>query len=170
MHLEEAFLQSAIKKFKAQKLLGDKTFEQLQDGDFFFKPAAESNSIAVIVQHMKGNMLSRWTNFLTGDGEKLWRQRDAEFEDVLVSKEDVLKAWQDGWQCTFNALQNLLPEDLVKTVTIRKELLLVVDATIRQIDHYGYHVGQIVFLGKIVKDKDWQTLSIAKNKSRTYKP
>src|SRR5690242_7527739 len=99
MRAEETFLESSIKKFHSQKSLGEKTFAQLEDKDFLFKPSSESNSIAVIVQHMYGNMLSRWTNFLTEDGEKTWRNRDAEFEEVLKTKEGVLNAWNTGWAC-----------------------------------------------------------------------
>lgn len=168
MNTEEAFLQSSIKKFKAQKSLGDKTFAQLDEKDFLFKPSKESNSIAVIVQHMKGNMLSRWTNFLTEDGEKPWRERDAEFEDVLSTKEEVINAWNAGWNCVLNVLESLKLEDVMKTITIRGEPLLVVDAIIRQLDHYGYHVGQIVYIAKLIKDEAWQTLSIAKNKSNEF--
>src|SRR5215813_458769 len=107
MSIEQTFLQSAIKKFKAQKQLGEKTFAQLDEKDFLFKPSQESNSIAVIVQHMSGNMLSRWTNFLTEDGEKAWRDRDREFEDVLATKEDILNAWNKGWQCVLDAVESL---------------------------------------------------------------
>src|SRR2546423_1408551 len=121
MHTEEAFLQSAIKKFKAQKTLGEKAFEQLADEDFFFKPSKESNSIAIIVQHIYGNMMSRWTNFLTEDGEKLWRERDKEFEDILATKQDVMNAWNKGWACVFNALESLKDDDVIKTITIRSE-------------------------------------------------
>jgi len=168
MNIEEAFLQSAIKKFKTQKELGDKTFAQLDEKDFFFRPSKESNSIAVIVQHMSGNMLSRWTNFLTEDGEKPWRQRDNEFEDILTTKDNVINAWNKGWACGFNTLQNLQAEDIMKTITIRGEPLLVVDAIVRQIDHYGSHVGQIVYIGKLIKDENWQSLSIPKNKSKDF--
>jgi hypothetical protein len=168
MNTEEAFLQFAIKKFKSQQQLGEKTFAQLDEKDLLFKPSKESNSIAVIVQHMSGNMLSRWTNFLTEDGEKSWRERDKEFEDVLVIKEDILNAWHKGWQCVFNAVENLKPEDVMKTITIRSEQLPVMDAIIRQVDHYGYHVGQIVYIGRIIKDEAWQSLSIPKNKSKEF--
>ncbi|MEO8712643.1 MAG: DUF1572 family protein [Parafilimonas sp.] len=167
MKTEEAFLQSAIKKFKAQKLLGEKTFAQLNDKDFLFKPSKESNSIAIIVQHIYGNMLSRWTNFLHEDGEKTWRERDKEFEDFLTTKEDVLTAWNKGWQCVLNTLESLQPDHVMKTITIRSEPLLVVDAIVRQLDHYGSHVGQIIYIGKLIKNEDWQTLSIVKNKSNT---
>ncbi len=168
MNTEEAFLQSSIKKFKAQKALGDKAFAQLDEKDFFFKPSKESNSIAVIVQHVSGNMLSRWTNFLTEDGEKPWRHRDNEFEDVLKTKDDVLSAWNKGWDCVLGLLESLKPDDVMKTITIRSEPLLVIDAIVRQVDHYGHHVGQIVYLGKLIKDENWQSLSIPKNKSNDF--
>jgi hypothetical protein len=168
MKIEEAFLQCAIKKFKAQKLLAEKAFAQLNDEDFFFKPSKESNSIAVIVQHVSGNMLSRWTNFLTEDGEKAWRERDKEFEDVLANKDDVISVWNKGWLCVFDALESLQPDDLMKTITIRSESLLVVDAIVRQIDHYGSHVGQVIYIGKIIKDENWTSLSIPKNKSAEF--
>jgi len=164
MTIEEAFLQSAIKKFKAQKMLGDKAFAQLDEKDLFFKPSKESNSIAIIVQHVSGNMLSRWTNLLTEDGEKSWRDRDAEFEDVLSTKENMLNAWNKGWDCVLNVLGNLKPEDLMQTITIRNEPLLVVDAILRQLDHYGGHIGQIVYIGKLIKNEAWLSLSIPKNK------
>jgi hypothetical protein len=162
MKIEEAFLQSSVKKFKFQKALGEKTFDQLEEKDFFFKPSRESNSIAVIVHHMAGNMLSRWTNFLTEDGEKPWRERDKEFEDSFKTKEQVMDAWNRGWQCVLDAVENLTPGDVMKTIMIRSEPLLAVDAVIRQIDHYGYHVGQIVYIGRMIKEENWQTLSIPK--------
>ena len=169
MQTEAAFLESSIKKFRFQKNLGDKTFAQLEDKDFFFKPSAESNSIAIIVQHMTGNMLSRWTNFLTEDGEKPWREREKEFEDVFETREQVLSAWNKGWDCVLNAMESLKADDLMKTILIRRESMSVIDAVIRQIDHYGHHTGQIVFIGKMIKDSNWQTLSIPKGKSAEYK-
>ena len=169
MQTEAAFLESSIKKFRFQKNLGDKTFAQLEDKDLFFKPSAESNSIAIIVQHMTGNMLSRWTNFLTEDGEKPWRERDKEFEDVFESREQLMSAWNKGWDCLFNAMESVKADDLVKTISIRRESMSVIDAVIRQIDHYGYHMGQVVLIGKIIRDDRWQTLSIPKGKSSEYK-
>ena len=163
-NIEEALLESAIKRFRFQKELGEKTVAQLDDKTLLFKPTEESNSIAMIVQHMSGNMLSRWTNFLTEDGEKPWRERDKEFEDILATKDEVLLAWNKGWRRVLNTLELLQPADLSKTITIRSEPLLVIDAIVRQLDHYGYHVGQIVYLGKLIKDKSWETLSIPKNK------
>lgn len=168
MSFEEGFLKDAVKRFKYYKELGDKTFEQLDENAVFFQPATESNSIAVIVQHMYGNMLSRWTNFLTEDGEKEWRRRDAEFEETKTSKEDILSFWNAGWKCMFDTLENLKPEDLAKTVTIRTEPLTVYDAILRQLAHYPYHVGQIVYIGRMVKNEGWKSLSIPKGNSTAY--
>jgi hypothetical protein len=168
MSFEEGFLKDAIKRFKYYKELGDKTFEQVTEEDIFFQPSTESNSISVIVQHMHGNMLSRWTNFLSEDGEKEWRKRDAEFEDTPGSKQGILSLWSEGWSCLFNALGSLTPEDLNKTVTIRSEPLKVYDAILRQLAHYPYHVGQIVYLGRLRKNEGWTSLSIPKGNSIQY--
>ena len=168
MSFEEGFLKDSIKRFKYYKELGDKTFEQLNGEDFFYQPATESNSIAVIVQHMHGNMLSRWTNFLTEDGEKEWRKRDAEFETVTHSKAEILSLWNEGWHCLLQTLESLTPADFHKTVTIRTEPLQVYDAILRQLAHYPYHVGQIVYLGRLVKNETWASLSIPKGNSAQY--
>lgn len=168
MSFEAGFLKDAIKRFKYYKELGDKTFEQLEENHFFYRPNEESNSIAIIVQHMYGNMLSRFTNFLTEDGEKEWRQRDAEFDVFDINREEILSFWNAGWNCVFNALESLKPEDLTKTVYIRTEPLLVYDAILRQLAHYPHHVGQIVYIGKLLKNKDWQTLSIPRGGSHAF--
>ena len=168
MSLEQGFLKDAIKRFRYYKELGDKTFEQLGEGDFLYQPSTESNSIAVIVQHLYGNMFSRWTNFLTEDGEKEWRKRDREFEKINQSKEAIVSLWNDGWSCLFNTLENLTTEDLIKTVTIRSEPLTVYDAILRQLAHYPYHVGQIVYLGRMVTNEKWKSLSIPKGNSEAY--
>jgi hypothetical protein len=162
------FLKDTIKRFKYYKELGDKTFAQLKDEDVLFRPSTDSNSIAVIVQHLYGNMLSRWTNFLTEDGEKEWRKRDSEFEAIVLSKADVLSFWNNGWDCLLKTLESLTDEDLEKTITIRSEPLQVYDAILRQLAHYPYHVGQIVTIGKMIKDDAFTTLSIAKNKSKDF--
>jgi Protein of unknown function (DUF1572) len=162
------FLQDAIKRFKYYKELGDKTFAQLDDKDVLFQPSPDSNSIAIIVQHLYGNMLSRWTNFLTEDGEKEWRKRDGEFEAMTLSKDDVLSFWNTGWECLLKTLESLTDEDLEKTITIRSEPLQVYDAILRQLAHYPYHVGQIVTIGKMIKDASFTTLSIAKSKSKDF--
>ena len=162
MNLGNEFLQSVIKRLNYYKELGDKTFEQLNDADFYFTPNAESNSIALIIQHMAGNMLSRWTDFLTSDGEKDWRNRDTEFEEQNLTKQQLVDWWQKGWACLLNSLQSLTPDDLLKTIYIRSEGLLVIDAINRQMAHYPYHVGQIIYVAKIIKNEDWHNLSIAK--------
>lgn len=168
MTLAKAYLDSVIKRLSYYKELGDKTFEQLTDADLHFAPNGESNSIALIIQHMAGNMLSRWTDFLTTDGEKEWRNRDTEFEEQNLTKQQLISFWQNGWDCLLNTLNALTEEDLLKTIYIRSEGLLVVDAINRQLAHYPYHVGQIIYLGKIIKNENWQNLSIAKGHSEQF--
>lgn len=162
------YLSTAIKRLKYYKELGEKTFDQLEEKDFHHLPSSESNSIAIIVQHLAGNMLSRFTNFLTEDGEKEWRQRDDEFEMHNSSKQQVIDTWNKGWQCCFAALESLKEDDLLKTIYIRQEPLNVVDAINRQLAHYPYHIGQIVFIGRMIKDKSWKNLSIPKGQSLQY--
>lgn len=162
------FLSSVISRLKYYKDLGDKTFDQIVDKDFHFQPNAESNSIAVIIQHMAGNMLSRWTNFLTEDGEKEWRQRDDEFEVHQYSKQQLLEQWEKGWDCFFDALALLSENDLLRTIYIRQEPLTVIDAINRQLAHYPYHIGQVIYIARIIKDKDWKNLSIPKAQSKAY--
>ena len=168
MDLATTYLQSAIKRVAYYKELGDKTFAQISEADFHFVPNKESNSIAVIIQHMAGNMLSRWTDFLTTDGEKYWRNRDTEFEEQPLTQTQLIDLWEKGWACFLNTLQQLSPEDLLKTINIRQEGLLVIDAINRQLAHYPYHIGQIIYIAKIIKDSGWQTLSIAKDASQQY--
>ena len=166
--MENNFLSSAIKQFEYYKLLGEKTFNQLQDEKLFWQYNADSNSIATIVKHLHGNMLSRWTNFLTSDGEKEWRNRDAEFENDIQTKEQMLELWNEGWQCLFTTLQSLIEEDLLKIIYIRNQGQTVTEAINRQLCHYSYHVGQIVFVGKMVCNESWQSLSIPKGNSQQY--
>jgi len=168
MSIGKDYLDTAVRRLKYYKSLADKTFEQLQDTGFHFQPNAESNSIAIIIQHMSGNMLSRWTNFLMEDGEKEWRQRDDEFEIHSNSKQDLLERWEKGWDCFFGTLGSLTKKDLKKTIHIRQEPLTVIDAINRQLAHYPYHIGQIIYIGKILKDKDWKNLSIPKGDSAQY--
>ncbi len=162
--VEEIFLQSALKEFHDYKNLGDRTFEQITEKDFHFQPNEESNSIAIIIQHMHGNMLSRWTNFLSEDGEKNWRKRDDEFETSLLSNEQLIHLWEEGWKLVFNVIESLKEEDLSKTIYIRNQPHTVVAAINRQLTHYASHVGQIILLGKIIKGMEWKTLSIPKKK------
>lgn len=168
MSLGKEYLSTVIKRLKYYKDLGEKTFDQLADQDFQYLPTSESNSIAIIVQHMSGNMLSRFTNFLTEDGEKEWRQRDDEFEVHDFSKHQVIDLWNKGWQCCFDALEALTENDLQTTIYIRKEPLSVVDAINRQLAHYPYHIGQIVYIGRMIKNKEWKNLSIPKGQSLQY--
>lgn len=166
--LGNEYLQTVIRRVKYYKDLGGKTFDQLTDADFHYQPNEESNSIAVIIQHMAGNMLSRWTNFLTEDGEKEWRQRDDEFALHNYSKQQLLELWEKGWQCFIETLESLREADLLKTVHIRDENLSAIDAINRQLAHYPYHIGQIVYVGRIIKDKEWKNLSIPKGHSLQY--
>ena len=165
MSLGKEYLTTVIKRLKYYKDLGEKTFEQLEEKDLHYLPTSESNSIAIIVQHLAGNMLSRFTNFLTEDGEKEWRQRDDEFEAHNYSKQQVIDLWKKGWECCFNALESLTENDLETIIYIRKEPLSVVDAINRQLGHYPYHIGQIIFIARMIKNKDWKNLSIPKGHS-----
>jgi hypothetical protein len=162
------YLQSALRQFRMYKKLGDSAMQQVDDKGLFLQPNEESNSIATIVKHMHGNMLSRWTDFMTTDGEKPWRQRDAEFDNDLQTRESVLQKWEEGWQCLFNALESITDDDLNKIIYIRNEGHTVLEATNRQIAHYSYHVGQIVYIAKMLKNDGWQSLSIPRNKSKEY--
>jgi hypothetical protein len=161
-------IESALALFKQYKSLGEKAINQLTDDELFHIPAPESNSIYLIVKHMSGNMQSRWTNFLTTDGEKPWRNRDQEFENDLLSKDELMKLWESGWACLLNTLHELTPEQLASIVYIRQEPHTVLEAINRQIAHYAYHIGQIIFIAKLLKADDWQTLSIAKGKSNDF--
>ena len=168
MTIEKIFLQSAIKRLSYYKELGDKTFAQLTDADFHYQPNEASNSIAIIIQHVAGNMLSRWTDFLTSDGEKDWRNRDSEFEEQQMTKQQLVEFWEKGWQCCLGALNALKEDDLLKTIYIRSEGLSVVDAINRQLAHYPYHAGQIIYIGKIIANNNWKNLSIPKSQSQIF--
>lgn len=164
------YLDSAKKRLLSYKELAEKTFTQLNDQQIHWQPAGEPNNIYIIVKHMSGNMLSRFTDFLTTDGEKPWRQRDAEFIDDApnATMADMLAMWSKGWDCLINTIDSLQEEDLSKTVFIRTEPLTVIDALNRQLSHYPYHVGQIVYLGKIMRVEGWQSLSIPVGQSQQY--
>ncbi|VEH19042.1 Protein of uncharacterised function (DUF1572) [Chryseobacterium nakagawai] len=157
-----------IKRFEYYKSLGDQSFEQIMDEQIFWQYNEESNSIAVIVHHIAGNMLSRWTNFLTEDGEKPWRHRDEEFVNTFKTKDEVLEFWEKGWRCLFEALGQIDEENLYSTIYIRGEGHSVIDAVFRQLAHYPYHIGQIVYIAKMIKNEDWKSLSIARNKSQEF--
>ncbi len=166
--MEKKYLESTKKLFTYYKKLGDDAIAQVADEKLFFQPTEDSNSIAIIVQHMAGNMLSRWTDFLTTDGEKDWRNRDAEFETNITNRQEMLEYWNKGWNCLFDAINSLTETDLEKTIYIRNEGHTVVEAINRQLAHYPYHVGQIIFLAKMLSTNEWKSLSIPKNKSQDY--
>lgn len=165
MSLEKIFKENILKRFESYKEMGDKTFAQLTEENFFFQPSAENNTIAVNIQHMYGNMLSRFTNFLTEDGEKSWRKRDAEFEISDAGMQDLLSYWNEGWACVFKAIKDLEEQEFSSTIYIREEPMSVCDALLRQLGHYAYHIGQIIFIAKMIKGEDWKTLTIPKKRN-----
>ena len=163
------FLEDALWTFRYYKQLAERAFAQIDDADFFRVIDEESNSIAVNMKHMAGNMISRWTDFLTTDGEKPERNRDLEFVMLPeTTKAEMIAYWEKGWQRIFQALAPLRPEDLMRTITIRGQDHTVVQAINRQIAHYAYHVGQIVYLAKHFKSSAWQSLSVPKNRSSEF--
>lgn len=168
MEINFSYLESTKKQFLYYKLLGEKAMEQLEPEQLFISVNEDTNSIATIVNHISGNMLSRWTDFLTTDGEKEWRNRDSEFEDTIKNKEEVLEIWNKGWGCFLNSLNSLTANQLSDIIYIRNEGHTVAEAINRQLAHYPYHIGQIVFYAKILKKEDWSSLSIPKNNSNNY--
>lgn len=168
MNAAESYLESVKKQFLYYKMLGEKSMDQLEPEQLFVSVNEDTNSIAAIIKHISGNMLSRWTDFLTSDGEKEWRNRDAEFENDLQSKDEVLTVWNKGWECFLDALNNLKPEQLSDIIYIRNEGHTVIEAINRQLAHYPYHIGQIVFYAKQLKNSEWNSLSIPRNKSGNY--
>lgn len=166
--MEAGYLSSVKKQFEYYKLLGEKTFAQLSDAQLFWQHNEDSNSVATLVQHLHGNMLSRWTNFLTTDGEKEWRNRDAEFENITNSREGMLAQWNAGWACLFSALDSITDADLERIIYIRNQGHTIMEAINRQLAHYPYHVGQIVFLGKMLSSNPWESLSIPRGNSQAY--
>lgn len=165
--MEANYLSSTIKQMEYYKQLGEKSFTQVEDEQLFWKYNPESNSIAMIVQHLSGNMLSRWTDFLSSDGEKTWRNRDAEFENIVTTKSEMIKLWNEGWKVFLETLKSLNENDLEKIVYIRNQGHTVLEAINRQLAHYPYHIGQIVFIGKMCA-AHWRSLSIPKGDSTQY--
>jgi hypothetical protein len=166
-NVNSEYLVSVIKQFEYYKLLGERTFSQVTDEQLSWQYNDESNSIAIIVKHLSGNMLSRWTDFLTTDGEKSWRNRDAEFENDISTRQELIDKWNEGWKVFLGSLRSLQPDDLEKIIYIRNQGHSVVEAINRQLAHYAYHVGQIVFIGKMCAAK-WTSLSIPKGNSQSY--
>lgn len=166
-NLGKHYIENCKHEFRKLKELGDKSFSQIRDEDFFWSPDEESNSIAIIVRHLSGNMISRWTDFLTTDGEKESRKRDEEFEKVFYTdKDDVMSRWEKGWKRLFKTIDSLNDEDLLKEVKIRNEPHSVMQAINRQLTHYGYHIGQIVYIAKHLENSNWKSLSIPRRKLR----
>lgn len=166
--MQQNFLDSILKQFRYYERLGRQTMAQLDDAGIRYEPAPGVNSIAVIVKHLHGNMLSRWTDFLTSDGEKPWRAREGEFDTPPQTKADTLALWEAGWACLFSALESLAAEDVVRIVYIRNEGHTVLEAIHRQLCHYSYHVGQIAYLGKVIQGDQWKSLSIPRGGTAAY--
>lgn len=166
--INNIYLESVKKQFLYYKTLGEKAIAQLEPEQLFVSVNEDTNSIAIIIKHLSGNMISRWTDFLTSDGEKEWRNRDGEFEETINSKEELMALWDKGWDCFFKAFDALTPSQLETIIYIRNEGHTVMEAINRQLAHYPYHVGQIVFFAKMLKKTEWDSLSIPKNKSNSY--
>lgn len=166
--MEASYLNSVEKQFEYYKILGERTFAQLSEDELFWKFNEETNSIAIIVNHLWGNMKSRWTDFLTADGEKEWRNRDLEFESVIKSKSELIDKWNEGWDCLFKALNTVNESNFSSEIFIRNQSHTIPEAFNRQMMHYAYHIGQIVFIGKMIKGTEWESLSIPKGKSKDF--
>jgi len=161
-------IASAAETFRRQKHLAERAIVQVDDERLHKPLDPVTNSIAVIMKHMAGNMCSRWTDFLTSDGEKPWRHRDGEFVDDITSRQELHDLWEKGWACVFDAISQLSDQDLHRIIQIRGKPHTVIRAIDRQIDHYGYHVGQIVQIARILAQDDWTTLSIPRGESEAY--
>jgi len=166
--MQQDFLDSTRKMFRYYEHLGRRTLDQLSDDQITHEPGDGSNSIEVLVRHLSGNMLSRWTDFLTSDGEKPWRDRDSEFEAPDDTRAELEERWDRGWACLFGALDALSTDDLDRTVRIRNLEHTVIEAIQRQLGHYAYHVGQIVYVGRLMRGEAWETLSVARGASKEY--
>jgi len=162
------YLQNVKTQFTYYKTLGEKTFAQVEDSQLFWEPSQDANSITVIVNHLWGNMMSRWTDFLIADGEKEWRLRDREFEQVITNRSEMLQKWNEGWQCLFRALDSVNESNFNKKILIRNQEHTITEAINRQMMHYAYHTGQILFLGKMINGANWESLSIPKGKSTHF--
>ena len=162
----ENYLENIKKQYQHYKSLGEKAIEQIDEAHLSWQYNEESNSVAIIVQHLWGNMQSRFTNFLTEDGEKEWRKRDEEFEKELKTKEELFLKWNEGWNRVFETIGTLKNEDLDKTISLYQKPILVYEALIKFLTHYSYHIGQIVFIAKMVTNDRWVSLSIPRKKSQ----
>ncbi|MDC7997753.1 DUF1572 family protein [Gilvibacter sediminis] len=164
----QEYLKNIKSQFEYYKSLGDKTFTQLTDEQLFWNYNEASNSIAIMVNHLHGNMLSRWTDFLSSDGEKTWRQRDSEFEQTIKTRMQLNQKWESGWSCLFTALDSINASNFDQPIYIRNQKHSISAACNRQLAHYAYHVGQIVYVGRMLKDQDWESLSIPKGGSKAF--
>lgn len=162
------YLDSIKRQFRSYKSLGERAMAQIDDEQLNWQPNEDVNSAAMVVKHLWGNMMSRWTDFLTTDGEKPWRQRDAEFENDMPSRETVMKWWEEGWKCLFDALDSITDSDLERIVYIRNEGDTVLSAINRQIAHYSYHVGQIVYISKLRTKESWKSLSVPRGGTAAF--
>ncbi len=162
------YKEDAIASFRNYKKMAERAIEQVGDDEFFRSLDAEANSIAIIVKHIAGNLHSRWRDFLTTDGEKPDRNRDTEFEMIGDTRDSLMQFWESGWQTLFENVEPLTEEDFSKTITIRGEPHSIIEAINRQLTHYSYHVGQIVFLAKHFKSSEWKTLSVPRNRSAEF--
>lgn len=162
------YLESTLQLFRDYKAMGERAMTQIPEEKLFYRFNENSNSVAMLVNHLNGNMRSRWTDFLHSNGEKTWRERDAEFEPAIQSVAVMWEKWEEGWACLFAAVEPLREEDLMKIVRIGNRDHTVVDAISRQLAHYAAHIGQIVYLAKILTEDTWQSLSIPKGKSPRY--
>jgi len=162
------FLASSRKLFQYYKELGEKAIAQVEDEHINWRPNEASNSIALIVHHLSGNMLSRFTDFLTSDGEKSWRNREAEFDIGYQTRDEMMVAWTQGWNKVFEAIDGLKEEDLARIIYIRNEGHTVMDAIQRQLAHYPHHIGQILYIAKMIKGDNWKSLSIPRGQSAGF--
>ena len=168
MMQNNTYLESVKKQMLYYKTIAEKAMDQLEEEQLFLAINENTNAISIIIQHMSGNMLSRWIDFLSTDGEKEWRNRDAEFQTTIKTKEELLSLWNKGWDCFFSAINALTIEQLSTIIYIRNEGQTAMDAINRQLAHYPYHIGQIVFYAKMLKQTEWTSLSIPKNNSDSY--
>lgn len=166
--MESNYITDVKNQFLYYKSVGEKTFHQLDEKELFWQYNKASNSIAIIVNHLWGNMKSRWTNFLTSDGEKEWRNRDLEFELVFNSRKALLEKWNEGWGFLFEALDAINTANFDTPIYIRNQEHTIVEAINRQLTHYSYHIGQIVYIGRMIKSDDWKSLTIPKGKSSEF--
>jgi len=162
------YVSDAVSTFRSYKTLAEKALAQISDEEFFLSPDEESNSPAILVKHIAGNQRSRWRNFLTEDGEKPDRNRDSEFVEAGQTRDHVMEAWEQGWTLLFETLEGIGPEDLSRKVLIRTQQHTVIEAINRQLTHYAYHVGQVVYACKAIRKSDWNTLSVPRNRSAAF--